>query len=163
MYMKRLVHFAVWVCLGVCAFGFSDEDKFIQEPVSIRWVKGQYDGPRSFLKLSARLNVPDGWHVYADTMEQEYYVPTRFAFPDSLSLALVKKKYPKPEVKRILGEKLAVFEGEVAFDNYFFTDGVIPGEVLLQYQSCTDKICLPPVFTKVSLQAAKNGEIQVRY
>ena len=89
--------------------------------------------------------IADGWHVNSNTPTESYAIPTVLTL-DGAQLQNVT--YPKQEMRSFQftdGKPIAVYTGTVQIP---FTAKLNPGatkvHATLQYQSCSDKMCLPP-------------------
>ena len=121
--------------------------------------------PTAPVKPGARFNVKllaavqDGWHLYSLKPMAEGPVPTRIWLAEGqpFSLAGVVQA-PEPQVIQdaTFGMEVELYEGEAVFA---LPVKVVPGAALgpqklivsASYQSCNNKICLPPKTVKVEL------------
>lgn len=134
------------------------------DPINIQKWSASFDVARSLLLIKVKMEIPSPWHVYSDTLEQEYFVPTGIVLADPNKGVRVKKNFPKPMVKKILGEELTLFAGNLEFSQVFHLKGKppFPLKALLRYQSCTDQLCLPPKSIPIEIQQEKTGGITVK-
>lgn len=91
------------------------------------------------------------WHINSNKPLDTFSIPTTLKLENA---ELVDAKFPPHEVKTFTfsaGSQLAVFEGTIQIP---FTAKLKPGantiKATLHYQSCNDKVCLPP----------KNAEVE---
>jgi hypothetical protein len=139
--------------------------------IQLTSVEAKYDAQRRVLVLHGKLSIPSPWHVYAHELEQEYYIETGFRLQDPNMGELVRSQFPKEETLRVVGEELKVHSGNLSFSQWFYLnaqedDILFPLEVRLQYQACSDTICLPPVLLPVSLreiEGASGKSLQVEW
>ncbi len=90
-------------------------------------------------------HIANGWHVNSNTPTESYAIPTVLTL-DGAKLESVT--YPKQEMRAFEftdGKPIAVYTGTVEIP---FTAKLAAGatkiHATLQYQSCSDKMCLPP-------------------
>ena len=115
---------------------------------------------------TATVSFPSGLHGYQNPPTKDYQIPITISV-DGKGF-LLKANYPKGVIKEFLGEKTAVYEGQVKVP-FAFTLPSKPGTYTitfsLGYQMCNDQSCFPPgavtVTKKVSVLAKaatkKNG------
>lgn len=103
----------------------------------------------------------DGWHVNSATPLDEFVIPTKLSLEGG---ELLSAAYPKHELKQFAftgGKPLAVYEGEIRIP---FTarlkSGATSLAVVVRYQACNDRLCLPPktVRTDLPLTLAPAGD-----
>lgn len=126
-------------------------------PLQVKQVKADWQAARSILKVEIDASIQAPWHVYADSVEQDYLVATGLVIDTSLG-KLVKKQFPKPVVKTLVGEKVPLFEGQFKFAEFFYikSNKSFPITLELQYQSCSNEMCLPP--KKHLIEVLKTGD-----
>ena len=56
---------------------------------------------------------------------------------------------------------MEVFDKDVSFKEFFYINPgqSFPLKFKLQYQSCSDKICLPPKFHDITVNKAADGKV----
>jgi thiol:disulfide interchange protein len=108
------------------------------------------------LRLTAKLD--DGWHLYSPTTPKGGPIPTTIELAPNPAIAGYKLYQPKPKRKFDPNFSLdtETFQKEVVF--LFTADlkkdvaaGPIDVTAQVRYQSCTDKMCLPPKRKSASL------------
>ncbi len=147
-----------WVVLLLCNWGYSQKEA----PIKVVSLSAQYNKARSMLKLDCELSIPHPWHINSDTLEQAYLVPTRLVVAEDKG-AEVKRDFPKPTTMELLGEKVDVFADELKFSQMFFLSGTFPIKGKLQYQACSDKICMPPKYLDFSLTADDKNNVRAQF
>jgi thiol:disulfide interchange protein DsbD len=108
------------------------------------------------VKVTAKLE--DGWHIYALTNPEGGPTPTTIKLnPPNPAIAGIRLLQPKPETKfdANFNMNVEVFEREVAFlAAVEVAKEASPGDtevsLLVRYQACTDKECLPRKTTLTS-------------
>ncbi len=104
-------------------------------------------------KVTGRLTavMEPGWHLYSPTTPPGGPNPTTLALAPDSAIASVRFFQPKPDRKFDPNFQLdtETFENQVTFVVEAGLAGTAPAGVLklvaqVRYQSCTDKICLPP-------------------
>ncbi|HEX9164199.1 MAG TPA: cytochrome c biogenesis protein CcdA [Thermoanaerobaculia bacterium] len=92
-------------------------------------------------------HVLEGWHVNSNRPTESYAIPTTLAI-DPASGELTSVTYPQHEMRAFQftdGKKIAVYTGTVQIP---FTaklkNGASSLHATVRYQSCSDRICLPP-------------------
>jgi len=109
------------------------------------------------VKLLAK--VQDGWHLYSLKPMAEGPIATRIWIAGGQPFSLAGGiQAPDPQVMQdpTLGMEVELYEGEALFTlPVKVAAGVAPGTHTLvisaSYQSCNDKLCLPPKTVKVEL------------
>jgi thiol:disulfide interchange protein DsbD len=93
----------------------------------------------------ATVAIPAGWHINSAKPLDSFAIPTVLSF-DAATAQLIDAKYPPHELKSFSfsgDQQIAVYEGTIRIP---FT-AKVKGETIkasLRYQSCNDKVCLPP-------------------
>jgi hypothetical protein len=105
--------------------------------------------PGRQLGISARFEIPTGWHIYGQPLP-ENYVATGVEF-DSETVSDQSLDFPKatPVEFKSLGETLPVYTGTVsAVGRILIRSGLKPGDYklkgTLRFQECSDQICKLP-------------------
>ncbi|HEY1496766.1 MAG TPA: protein-disulfide reductase DsbD N-terminal domain-containing protein [Candidatus Solibacter sp.] len=114
-------------------------------------------GTRFNVKLLA--TVQNGWHLYSMKPMAEGPIATRIWIAEGQPFSLAGGvQAPDPQVVQdpTLGMEVELYEGEAQFTlPVKIAPGTAPGAhaliVSAAYQSCNDKICLPPKTVKVEL------------
>jgi len=129
-----------------------------KDPIKVGSIKAEFKKNRSILKIACQLKFSPPWHINSDTLKQEYLIETRILLADTSYGYPVKREFPKPTTITLFGEKMEVFDKDVSFKHFFYInpDKQFPVKLKLQYQSCSDKICLPPKFHEITIK--KTGE-----
>lgn len=112
------------------------------------------------LKLVAHIDA--GWHVYWLKQVQDGPVATRIALPDGQPFRLASRvQAPEPEVVQDVsfGMEVGHYSGETVFTLPVRADsGAASGEYKLTasatYQTCNNKVCLPPRTVQVTAPVA---------
>jgi thiol:disulfide interchange protein len=98
--------------------------------------------------LTATIASP--WHINSHTPNDEFLIPAEVT-AKGMGIKLASAKYPKPlELRLPFSEKpVSAYEGTVRFEIVLAVEkNTAPGkrdvEVVLDYQACDDKTCLPP-------------------
>jgi thiol:disulfide interchange protein DsbD len=114
-------------------------------------------GGRFSVKLLAK--VQEGWHLYSLKPMAEGPIATRIWIADGQPFSLAGSvQAPDPQVMQdpTLGMEVELYEGEAAFTlPVKVAAGTAVGAhnlvVSASYQSCNDKLCLPPKTVKVEV------------
>ena len=114
-------------------------------------------GSRFTLKLLAA--VQEGWHLYSLKPMAEGPIATRIWIPEGQPFSLSGAVHaPAPRVMQDanFGMEVELYEGEVEFTvPVSVAPGAAPGAqelvVSASYQSCNNKLCLPPKTVKVEV------------
>lgn len=93
----------------------------------------------------ATVTIPAPWHINSAKPLDSFAIPTVLSF-DPATAELIDAKYPAHELKAFSfsgDQKIAVYEGTIQIP---FTAKVKGDKIKasLRYQSCNDKVCLPP-------------------
>jgi thiol:disulfide interchange protein DsbD len=124
--------------------------------------------PAAPVKAGARFNVKllaevqEGWHLYSLKPMAEGPIPTRIWIAEGQPFSLAGAvQSPDPQVIEdpSFGMEVELYEGEVVFTlPVRVAAGASPGAqklvVSASYQSCNNKLCLPPKTVKVELPIA---------
>ncbi|MGZ8831001.1 MAG: cytochrome c biogenesis protein CcdA [Thermoanaerobaculia bacterium] len=100
------------------------------------------------------VTIPAPWHVNSNKPLDEFLIPTVLTI-DPATAEATSVQYPQHELKAFSfsgGSKLAVYEG--TFQIPFAAK--VKGDVIrasLRYQSCNDKVCLPPKTVEAEFSA----------
>ena len=114
-------------------------------------------GARFTLKLTA--DVQEGWHLYSLKPMAEGPIPTRIWIAEGQPFALAGAiQRPRRRCSRIpsFGMEVELYEGEAVFSlPVRVAAGATPGAqkmvVSAAYQTCNNKLCLPPKTVKVEV------------
>jgi DsbC/DsbD-like thiol-disulfide interchange protein len=112
-------------------------------------------GARFDLKLVARIQ--DGWHLYSMKPVEDGPIPTRIWLADGQPLQLAAAiRAPEPEKVQdpSFGMEVELYEGEAEFTLPLRVAASAPAGPLTvtvnaSYQSCNNKVCLPPKTVRV--------------
>jgi DsbC/DsbD-like thiol-disulfide interchange protein len=121
--------------------------------------------PAAPVKAGARFNVKllaevqDGWHLYSLKPMAEGPIPTRIWIAEGQPFSLAGAvQAPDPQVMQdaSFGMEVELYEGEAVFTlPVRVASGAAPGAqklvVSASYQSCNNKLCLPPKTVKVEV------------
>ncbi len=121
--------------------------------------------PAAPVKAGARFNVKllaaveDGWHLYSLKPMAEGPIPTRIWIADGQPFSLagtVQSPDPQVMLDATFGMEVELYEGEAVFTlPVKVAASAAPGAqklvVSASYQSCNNKLCLPPKTVKVEL------------
>lgn len=112
-------------------------------------------GARFVVTLTAK--VQDGWHIYGMKAVPDGPIPTRVWLADGQPASLAGPVQPDdPQTMRdeSFGMEVQLYEGEAGFKLPLAVKaGTAPGALKIvinaSYQSCNNKLCLPPKTVKV--------------
>ncbi|HTX38448.1 MAG TPA: protein-disulfide reductase DsbD N-terminal domain-containing protein [Bryobacteraceae bacterium] len=112
-------------------------------------------GARFDLKLVARIQ--DGWHMYSLKPVEDGPIPTRIWLAEGQPLQLagpIEAAEPEKLQDPSLGMEVELYEGEADFTLPLRVAANAPAGPLTvvvnaSYQSCNNKLCLPPKTVKV--------------
>ena len=148
--MKKLI-FAAWLALSLGA----------APPDPVAWklqdtpAKPVKAGARFTVKLVAQIQ--EGWHLYSMKEVADGPIATRIWLPESQAFQLagpIKAAEPEAIQDPNFNMEVELYEGEVEFTlPVRITPGAPAGAqnlvVNASYQSCNNKMCLPPKTVKV--------------
>lgn len=108
----------------------------------------------------ATVTIPAPWHINSAKPLDSFAIPTVLSF-DPATAELVDAKYPAHELKAFSfsgNQQIAVYEGTIQIP---FTAKVKGDKIKasLRYQSCNDKVCLPPKTIDAEFQMGAAGKI----
>jgi DsbC/DsbD-like thiol-disulfide interchange protein len=123
------------------------------------------DPPAAPVKAGARFNVKllaevqDGWHMYSLKPMAEGPIPTRIWIAEGQPFSLAGAvQAPDPQVMQdaSFGMEVELYEGEAVFTlPVRVASSAAPGAqklvVSASYQSCNNKLCMPPKTVKVEV------------
>jgi thiol:disulfide interchange protein DsbD len=99
--------------------------------------------------------IKSGWHINSATPLDSFAIPTTIKFDPAVA-DLVSAAFPPHELKSFAfsgSGKLAVYEGTIRVPFVATLKGAATHAVAtLRYQSCNDKICLPPASITIDVQ-----------
>jgi thiol:disulfide interchange protein DsbD len=140
----------------------ASESSGIKEPV--KWSFEMKKISTTEFDLIAKARIEKGWHIYSQFIGDGGPVPTRFTFTNAETVGKTKEESPKRSQ-----HKEPVFDNMMVVDfseSATFTQRVkardmskpVTGE--LEYQACTDGMCLPPTGVRFfyDLASGKAGE-----
>ena len=104
----------------------------------------------------ATVTIPSPWHINSAKPLDSFAIPTVLSF-DPATAELIDAKYPPHELKAFSfsgNQQIAVYEGTIQIP---FTAKVKGDKIKasLRYQSCNDKVCLPPKTVDAEFAAGK--------
>jgi len=109
-------------------------------------------------RLLAVVTIQSGWHVNSHQPTFDYLIPTVVEIDVPAGWPAARVLYPAGEMRKFgfAPEPISVYAGEVAIPIEVAipagaANGTVPVRAHLRYQSCSDKICLPPVDTEATL------------
>ena len=106
----------------------------------------------SEFKLAVKADIDNGWHINSNKPHDSFLIPTKLTIDSSEGFKLYNVYYPQAQdIKLSFSETpLSVWEGEIYIGGLIKTSkDLTPGNYKLitnlEYQSCNNKTCLPPV------------------
>lgn len=146
----------IWIALSVAML-------FAAAPDPVSWKIE--DAPGKPVKAGARVNlrlvakIQDGWHLYSLKPVEEGPIPTRIWLPEGQPFQLAAAvESPEPQTLHdsSFNMEVELYEGEAAFTlPVRATAGAAAGAHTLQvnasYQTCNNKLCLPPKTVKLEV------------
>lgn len=128
--------------------GFQPEEKADIELVADR---ASY-AVDSTIRLSARVTIEDHWHVNSFTPTYDFLIPTQLTVEGPPGSSEVHYVYPSHKLQKFsfTDEPIAVYDGTFHILADLDLPSDWPGDQValqaeLQYQSCDDSQCLPPI------------------
>jgi thiol:disulfide interchange protein len=128
-----------------------------QAKLAVAADRDAYD-PGATVHLAAQVTIVPGWHVNAHKPSFDYLIPTEVAVALPTGWPAAVLRYPEPKIEKFgfSPDPLAVYDGEITVAAEWklpaaVAPGTYPVLTRLSYQSCNDKMCLPPVTTEVKL------------
>jgi hypothetical protein len=112
-------------------------------------------GARFDLKLVARIE--EGWHLYSMKPVEDGPIPTRLWLAEGQPLQLagpIRAAEPEKVQDPSFGMEVELYEGQAEFTLPLRVAAGAPAGpmtvvVMASYQSCNNKVCLPPKTVKV--------------
>ncbi len=123
--------------------------------------------PGGEFKLAAKINIKETWHINSDKPYEDFLIPTEFNIEENPYFKLKKIVYPNPQdVKLAFSDKpLSVLQNEILIGALVETSdqikqGEYPLPVVINYQACNDRVCLPPSSVKdtIMIRIAEKGD-----
>lgn len=130
------------------------------DPVSWKLVEGPARPVKAGAKFTVKLvaRVQEGWHLYSMKRLEDGPVATRIWLADGQPFQLagaIRSSPPETLTDPSFNMEVEQYEGEASFVLPLKADGAASGTQTLavqaSYQSCNNKICLPPKTVKVEL------------
>ena len=113
------------------------------------------------VRIEVRLTIPEGWHVNSHRPLQDYLRPTELRLEPGVTYRLLRVEYPEGETVTLPfdPEPLSVYQGTVTLiAEVEAPPGLGAGSVtiplLVSYQACSDRECLPPAEARVEVTAS---------
>ncbi len=167
---RRLV--CCWAVLGLLSISGAcspaSEKVTAPELVKIRTLfstdKLSTTQPTEFVVLAT---IEPKWHINANPAHPDYLIPTTVTVKSKTGVTVAAVSFPAGIDLRMEGESepVKVYEGEVRFRGTFTVPAAAAGkpdelEVVVQYQACNDKTCLPPkkVSTTHAIEVVPAGQ-----
>lgn len=153
--MRRARETAFWVCTALTLATLT-----LAAPDPVAW---QIENPPAKVKAGARFDlklvarIEEGWHLYSMKPADEGPIPTRIWLAEGQPLALAAAiRAPEPEKVQdpSFGMEVELYEGEAEFTLPLRVAATAPQGPLtvvvnVSYQSCNNKICLPPKTVRI--------------
>lgn len=123
--------------------------------------------PGGEFKLAAKINIKETWHINSDKPYEDFLIPTEFNIEENPYFKLKKIEYPDPQdVKLAFSDKpLSVLQNEILIGALVETSdqikqGEYPLAVVINYQACNERVCLPPSSVKdtIMIRIAEQGD-----
>lgn len=102
--------------------------------------------------------IADGWHVNSNTPSEEFAIPTVLELDPATATLIGAPQYPQHAMKAFEftgGKALAVYDGTFHIG---FRAKLQPGATnvgaTLNYQACSDRVCLPPNTANTGIDVA---------
>jgi thiol:disulfide interchange protein DsbD len=156
---RRFLHptylMTFWIML-VPLTSFNKEQPDSGVPVRVTKVSTAIENDGA-VKIDLLLAIQEGWHVNSNTPKQPYLIPTRIIFNECQEITAPLVSYPPPEevLISILHQSLSVYSREISFA----VRGTLQKNKMkksncrlsIEYQACSDTVCLPPATIDVRL------------
>jgi len=106
-----------------------------------------------------RVTVKDGYHIQANSVREEYLIPTVLSFQDDITFVSESVVFPPGKALSVggVGEPWLVLDGSFDVVITFRVSAAQTGPALnhwrgiLRYQACDQKRCFPPVSVEFDL------------
>lgn len=148
--MRRLVAFAMFAAAAVSPSAQGNLD-----PIS--WAlavqpAGATSAPGSTLTLALTATIDDGWHLYATKLEPGGPLATSITIPEGqlfTAAGEIVEPLPSSSFDGNFNKVLEYHEGKVVFSIPVKSAANAPAgnqtvKVSASYQTCNDRLCLPP-------------------
>ena len=104
--------------------------------------------------VTVTLKIEDGWHIYANPVGNEDLTSSQTKVTvEGKKAEDVQIDYPTGKLTNIMGDKLSIYEGEVAIKatlNRAKDDA--PLKLKVKFQACNEKSCLQPATVELTVQ-----------
>ncbi len=123
--------------------------------------------PGGEFKFAVKVIIKDSWHINSNKPYEDFLIPTEFNIEENPYFKLKKIVYPNPQdVKLAFSDKpLSVLQNEILIGTLVETSdqikqGEYPLAVVINYQACNDRVCLPPSSVKdtIVIRIAEQGD-----
>jgi DsbC/DsbD-like thiol-disulfide interchange protein len=144
-------------CAGLLALGLAAAPA---DPVAWKLQDGPAKPVKAGGKFTVKLvaKIEDGWHLYSTKHVEDGPVATRIWLADGQPFQLadaIKSSPPETQQDPSFNMEVELYEGQATFTLPLKvgagTAGIQTLTVSASYQSCNNKICLPPKTVKVSM------------
>ncbi|HYV19184.1 MAG TPA: DUF255 domain-containing protein [Verrucomicrobiae bacterium] len=107
--------------------------------------------PGAAVPIEVSLTIKNGWHMNSSKPTLDYLIPTKVTFTETGGATDEGIAYPPGEMVKLqfADEQLSVYQGSVSIQARLRVPadkaaGALPIVARLNYQTCSDKACLPP-------------------
>ncbi|MGK5093217.1 cytochrome c biogenesis protein CcdA [Deltaproteobacteria bacterium TL4] len=125
------------------------------------------------VRVVVSANIVEGWHIYSVIPSEDEFAPppTKIEWntPALVPQSPVYETNPLVEHDAVLGMVLAYHEtGSKFYQNFKIPENFVLGthqlEGKIQYQTCSDKLCLPPAFAPLQISfEVEQGPVRPAY
>ncbi len=127
-----------------------------EDPVKLSMVPAGHAGAGQAIQPRVTIEIKKGWHVFSQKPEVAGIVPTKLSIQAGPGFEFDKAVFPKPEkaFSSIFEKEITFYENTVSvpIDLKIKPDakGTLKIEGQLDYQACSESLCLPPAKKKFS-------------
>ena len=119
-------------------------------PLKLKFVPASGAKAGEMIEAKVEVDINKDFHIFSEKPEIEGVKPSRLLVEESGAFTVDKIEFPKPvEVySDVFQKKLNFYQDKISITVFLKLNPGISGEIpvngTLQFQACSDKLCLPP-------------------
>lgn len=121
-----------------------------EPPLKLKFVPASSAKAGEMIQTKVEVEINKGFHIFSEKPEIEGVKPSLLLLEESKAFTVDKIEFPKPvEVySDVFQKKLNFYRDKVSITVFLKLNAGISSEIpvngTLQFQACSDKLCLPP-------------------
>ena len=140
-------YYLLLLMLLIGAFVFAAKP---ENPVKINLIPAEKAHANESATLRLHIEIQKGWHIFSEHPEIQGVTATHIELEPSDAFIVEKIEFPKPVpthsdvFQKTLGFYTSSVDAQIQIKIKAGTSGDVPIKGTLQYQSCSDQLCMPP-------------------